>query len=134
MSSGMFEKGVKALMSGTVNLVNDDIVAALYDAGHHTPDLAGDETLADIPDGSLLSERSLTGKVVDGTTFRADAVTFAGVTEGTVTGVLLFKDTGHYDTSLLLCYIDNALELPHTADGSDITLAFDGGANGIFKL
>jgi hypothetical protein len=45
-----------------------------------------------------------------------------------------YKDTGTESTSLLIFYIDTATGLPCTPNGGNITVAWDSGANKIFKL
>ncbi len=48
--------------------------------------------------------------------------------------MILFKDTGVESTSRLIAYMDTAVGLPTTPNGSDINVVFDNGANKIFKL
>ena len=52
------------------------------------------------------------------------------------TGVTLviYRDTGVEGTSALIAYIDAATGLPITPNGGDIIVAWDNGANKIFKL
>lgn len=66
----------------------------------------------------------------------ADAadVTFTAVTGASVEAIVLFKDTGVETSSRLIAYIDTATGLPVTPNGGDITIAWDNGANKIFKL
>jgi len=134
MSSGMYEKGVNAIMGASIDLVNDRIAAWLIDTSFYTPDLNNHSSLSDVPEDSLLSEIVLTGKTLDGTTFRANDIVFPSVAGGKADAVILFVDTDEYESSLLICYLDNAPEFPITPDGTDITIHFDTGSNGIFKL
>jgi len=67
----------------------------------------------------------------------ADAadITFTAVAAGAACPYLIiYKDTGTAGTSPLIAYIDTATGLPVTPNGGDITVAFDNGANKIFKL
>jgi len=69
----------------------------------------------------------------------ADAV-FTAVTGDQCEALIIWKDGGGGGTSqsgttdLLIAYIDNATGLPITPNGADINLAWDNGANKIFKL
>lgn len=136
MASGMYENGVAEIMLGNVDLVNDPITALLIDTGFYTPDLSSDSVQSDIPEAARIAEVELTGNTIDGTVFRADDTTFNSVSSDydTAGAVVILKNTGTYNTSVLLAYIDNAPEFPITPDDSDIVIAWDTGANGIFKL
>lgn len=135
MTSGLYRAGVSAIMSGNIDLLNDSISAMLVDTTVYTVDLTSDSTQDDIPSAAQIAEVTLTGKTLDGTTFRASDATFTGVDSGeTIGAVIIFLDTDYDSTSLLLAYIDNADEFPLTTDGTAITVAFDTGDNGVFKL
>jgi len=121
-------------MGGEVDLVNDEIAVFLVNTDLYTVDLDADETLGDIPQAALVAEALLTGKTLDGSTFRADSAVLEAVEGDQVGALIIFKDTGDYNTSYLIFYGDNAPELPITPDGSDVTIAWDLGADGIFKL
>ena len=66
--------------------------------------------------------------------------TFTSVTGAQSSALVIWKDGGGGGTSvsgttdLLIAYIDNATGLPITPNGADINLAWDDGANKIFKL
>ena len=135
MATGMYDSGKVELMSGNIDLINDSISALLVDLSVYTPDLTVDVSLADIPEAARISETLLTGKGLDVTTFRADDSTFNAVTsDGTVTGVVVFLDTNIFSTSTLLCLYDSAAAFPITPDGTDITVQWDAGSDGILRL
>ena len=136
MASGMYEYGVAEIMRGNVDLINDSITALLVDPGFYTPDLSLDTSQDDIPEAARISEVELTGNTLDGTTFRADDVTFNSVptTVSEASAVVVFFNSGVYNTSTLIAYIDNAPEFPITPDGGDIVIAWDTGSDGIFTL
>lgn len=135
MSSGMYQNGLAALMRGDVDLINDKISCLLLDLNFYTPDLGLDKTQVDIPEDAYLSEVLLTNTNIDVTSFRADSAVFTALSAGKNVGALVvFKDTGVYDTSILLCFVDNAPELPLVTDGTDVVINWDTGVNGIFKL
>jgi hypothetical protein len=133
MATGMFENGVRAMMGADIDLVNDDI-AALLVTSLYTPDLVNDTDQSDIPEAAIIATKNLTGKTLDGTVFRADNTVFASVVGNDIAAIVLIKNTDSLGTSLLIQYIDNAPELPITPDGTDITIQWDLGVNGIFKL
>jgi hypothetical protein len=62
-------------------------------------------------------------------------ITFTTVpTGGPYEYLVIFKDAGTDTESPLIAYIDSATGLPVTANGGDINVAWDNGANKIFKL
>jgi hypothetical protein len=133
MATGMFENGVRAMMGADIDLVNDDI-AALLVTSLYTPDLVNDTDQSDVPEAAIIATKNLTGKTLDGTVFRADNTVFTSVVGNDIAAIVLIKNTDSLGTSLLIHYIDNAPELPITPDGTDITIQWDLGVNGIFKL
>ena len=64
----------------------------------------------------------------------ANDVTISGVTGIRCDYVAIFKDTGNDSTSDLVALIDTATGLPVTPNSGDISIAWDSGANKIFKL
>jgi hypothetical protein len=131
----MFDSGKTELMSGNIDLVNTSISAALLDLSLYSPDLVNDTSLADIPEAALVSETLLTSKTIDNTTFRADDAVFNSVTsEQTVTAVVVFVDAETFSASTLICLFDDAVAFPVTPDGTDITVQWDAGADGILRL
>lgn len=133
--SGFFENGITAIGRGDIDLLNDNIHAILVDIDQYTVDLNTHSTLGDIPEDSILAEQVLTGKTLDGTTFRADNTTFPNVPSGPNVGALIiFRDSGVLTTSYLMTYFNDTSELPITPDGTDITVEWNTGVNGIFKL
>lgn len=135
MASGMYENGVREIMRGNVDLINDTISALLVSASY-APDLSVDTVLSDIPEAARLSDVELTGNTIDVATFRADDATFNSVSSDLdpVVAVVLFKNSGAYSTSALLTYIDNASEFPIAPDDTDIIISWDTGSDGIFSL
>lgn len=136
MASGMYSRGVAAIMGGDIDLTNNTISAVLLStAGSYTPDLSADTFQTDIPEASQVAEVILTGKTIDGRTFRADDIVFPSVAAGVdLVAVVLLKDTGAQASSNLLCYLDNAVEFPITPDGTNVTIVWDTGTEGIFTL
>lgn len=125
----------------------DDIKACLVNVSGagtlYTVDLAQDEFLSDIPGASIISTSpNLTNKasqtgagattvggVADADDFVFSAVGPAGTT---IEALVVYKDTGTAATSPLIAYIDTGLAV--TANGGDISVAIDSGANRLFKI
>lgn len=134
MASG-YLKGIQALMGADIDLINDEIYAVLIDTAKYPDvDFTTDQYQSIVPDTAQLSEVELTGKTLDSTTFRADSPTFPNVVGDVVDAVLIYKNTGVTNTSRLIALLTEAPEFPITPDGSDITINFSVGADGIFTL
>lgn len=131
----LYAKGKQALL-GDLDWSAATIKSALVTSAY-TPNAATDEFLADIPGGAVLAtSAALTGKtLVDGVA-DADNATFAAVAGGGSDGefVVVYEDTGAGATSRLIVLVDTATGLPVTPNGGDIVVAWDSGANKIFKL
>lgn len=132
--AALYEYGIAQLMAGNIDLVNDEIAALLVNTEVYTVDLENDRAEEDIPEAAVLAEKRLTANTLDGTTFRADATTFPGVEGAQAGAVVIFKNTEYLETCTLIAYLDNAPGLPVTPTGDDITVSWDPGVNGIFKL
>lgn len=147
MANALYDKARQSFLSQSPALDwdTDTIKVFLVDSASYTPNLATDQFLSSVPGAAR--------KGNGGGSTRADAPTLAGktVTDGvadasdvTITAIpagaaleyiLVFKDDLVADASSpLICLIDTATGLPVTPNGADITIAFDNGANKIFKL
>ena len=137
MANALYQKFVESYMNqaaNQVNLASDTIKAILVDTGAYTVNLATHEFLSDIPGGAIIATGTLAGKSVTARVFDATDLVLSAVSGASVEAVVLYKDTGSGATSRLICYIDTATGLPVTPNGGDITIAWDNGANKIFKL
>lgn len=131
MPASLYVNGRIERAKGNADLLNDDIVLLLVDTDHYTVDLDNDRYQSDIPDNAQILEVSLTGKTLDGVSFRADEVSITGLTSGKIGAIIILQNTGYEDTSVLLSYhvADN---FPITANGQPITVGWD--AEGIFLV
>ena len=134
MSKGLYKNGVTEIMKGNIDLINSTISAMLIDTDSYTVDLTNDTDLSDIAAAAQISDTEMSGKTVDGTVFRANDTTFSSVTGTKVNAIVLFLDNDTEEASTLIYYADDAAEFPITPDGTDITIAWDTGANGIVKF
>lgn len=132
---GQYEKGVRHIMGKDVDLANDAIGVILVDLSIYVANLDTDESLANITVAAIIGEKLLTGKILDGTTFRADNVVFPAVpdTDPQIGAYVVFLDTGDLNTSWILYYDDESPPFPITPDGTEISIEWDAGPNGIFK-
>jgi len=128
----------------------DDIKAVLVNTVAGTPytvNLLTHEYLSEIAgDSRVATSANFTDKVFEinpgtyagGVADAADVV-FANVPAnpsgyGAIEALVIYKDTGDENTSPLIAYIDTATGLPVTPNGGNITVAWDNGANRIFKI
>lgn len=133
MANALYTKGKQAILSD-LDWTAATLKAVLLSSGY-TPDLATDAFLADIPGGAIIATSgALTGASATGGVADADDVTFGSVSGADADFAVIYEDTGSGATSRLLACIDTATGLPVTPNGGDITVAWDNGANKIFKL
>ncbi|PCH98485.1 MAG: hypothetical protein COB84_01860 [Rhodobacteraceae bacterium] len=135
MANAIYDLGRAAFGNAEIDWLGDTIKAILVDAADYTVNLATDNDLADIPAGARVATSSaLTSKTNVAGVMDADDVTWSSVTGDQSEAVVIYLDSGVEATSLLIAYIDSATNLPVTPNGGDITVAWDNGANKIFKL
>lgn len=137
MANAMFDKGRQKFLEGGIAWLTDNLKLVLVDAADYTVDLVNHEFLSDIPAGGRvatsgnLSGKSSTAGVADASDL---APAFASATGDISEYIVIYKDTTVASTSPLIGLIDTATGLPVTPNGGDINVAFDNGANKIFKL
>jgi hypothetical protein len=134
LANDLYRKGAQRILSGSINLAGDDIVALLMKAAY-VPSMSADEFVAQINADQLGAAVSLTAKsVLDGAFDAADA-TFLAIAAGeNVDSVVLAKNTGDPATSPLLAYIDVLTGFPFATNGGDIVIQWNNGATKIFSL
>jgi len=135
MANSLYDKGREAFLTGAINWSSDTIKVVLVDGADYTVNLSTDQYLSDVPSGARVATSSALGSKTT-TAGVADAadVTLTAVTGDPSEALVIYKDTGVASTSPLIAYIDTATGLPVTPNGGDITIAWDSGANKIFKL
>jgi hypothetical protein len=134
MANSLYTKAKQHLIDGTIDLDTNDIRAILVDGADYTPNLATHETLAAIPAaGRVAVSGALAGKTVTDGVFDANDITISAVTGDQFEYIVLYQHTGA-ESALLIALIDTATGLPCTPNGGDISIAWDNGANKIFKL
>jgi hypothetical protein len=135
MANALYDYGREGFLDGSIDWDTDNIKVVLVDTATYTVNTATDQHLDDIPAGERVATSSnLSSKTVtDGVADAAD-VTFSTVTGDQAEALVIYQDSGVESTSRLIAYIDTATGLPVTPNGGDITIAWDDGANKIFKL
>ena len=137
MANALYDLGRQAFLEGSIAWLTDSIKAVLVNiqGGHYAVNLATDQFLSAIAagdrvaiSGALASKTSAAG-VAD-----AADVTWSAVSGAQCGAIVLYKDTGNAATSPLIAYLDTVTGLPVTPSGADIAIAWDSGANKIFRL
>ena len=138
MANGMYDAGRNAFLQGDIDWLVDDIRVVLVDVtgGTYVPSLAADDFLADIPvaDRVAVMPAQMTGKTAVAGVADAADVTLAAVTGDQSEAIVVYKHTGSDATAALIAFFDTATGLPVLPNGGNITIAWDNGANKIFKL
>ncbi len=133
MASGLYDKGREGFLDGSIDWDTDTIKVVMVDSADYTVALATHDFIDDVPviarvgTAQTLATKTVTAGVAD-----AADVTFTAVTGDSVEALVVYKDTGSEATSRLICYIDGFTAV--TPNGGNINVAWDNGANKIFKL
>lgn len=142
MANALFDPGREGFLDGTIDWDTATIKAALvrgytFSAAHKfVSDVtgAGGTLVATSP---ALASKTVTGGVADA----ADTAFTAVPAGAAIPAIIVFQSsavTGGADVAAtaqrVIAYIDTATGLPVTPNGGDIAVAWDNGANRIFKL
>lgn len=133
MANALYDKGRQAFLEGSIAILTDDIKLCFVDAGVYTPNLATDDFLNDIT-SVIATSGNFANKTSAAGVFDADDVVVTAVAGAQFEYVVIYKDTTVAGTSPLIALIDTATGLPFTPTGNNITVAWDNGANKIWKL
>ena len=136
MANVLFDSGRQGFLEGSADWDTNEIRDVLVDHGMDTPLPTSDDFLDDIMAGArvAVSAAGLTTKTVTDGVADADDDVMTTVSGATVESIVIYEHTGTDSTSSLLVFIDTATGLVLTPNGGDVTIAWDGGANRIFKL
>lgn len=133
MANALYDKGREKFLTGAINASADTLKCALL-KDTYAPTLASDEFYSTLSAHVVGTPQTLTSKTVTGGVFDAADVTFLTVPTAAVKYCAIYKDTGTAATSPLIALFDTAAGLPVSTNGGDIIIAWDSGANKIFKL
>lgn len=135
MANSMYAKGKQNILDGNIDFSSDTIKAVFLDGADYTPNLSTDDALNDIPGAAIVGTAvALASKTLTDGVFDAADTTLTAVTGDVAEYILLYKDSGTSSTSWLIALYDTATGLPFTPNGGDAVIAWDNGANKIFKI
>lgn len=137
MANGLYPKGRQKFLEGAIAWLTDTIKVTAVDSGYTYN--AAHDFFDDVGAGARVVTSSALGTKTstDGVADAAD-VLYAAVPAGdTITGLVVWKDTGVEATSPLIAFYDTkadttAINVP--TNGGDITVAWSNGADKMFKL
>ena len=142
MANNLYDKGREAFLTGQINWLSDTIKVSLLGVPvgantlayvARTSGVGSHEYLSSIPVENVLATTQLQNKSSSDGVADADDPLFSGVS-GTITGIVIYKDTGVRTTSRLIAHIDDINGVFHQASGEDIKISWDNESNKIFKL
>jgi hypothetical protein len=134
VANTLYDLGRQAFLEGDLDWTGQDMRVILIDTADYTFNQAHD-FLNDVPAGARVAvSGALTGKTATNGVADADDVVFTAVTGDQSEALIIYQHTGTETTSRLVAYIDTATGLPVTPNGGNINVAWDSGANRIFKL
>lgn len=135
MANALYDKGRESFLKGEISWSANDIKAVLIDLADYTPNLATHQYLSDIPGAArVATSPNFANKTTAAGVADADNITWTSVTGDPSEALVIYQDSGSAGTSRLIAFIDTATGLPVTPNGGDIIVAWDDGANKIFKL
>jgi|SRR5262252_4543149 len=142
MASALWDPGREGFLAGEIDWDTAVVKASLvrgytFTAAHKFVSDATGAGATLVSTSAALGTKTITSGVAD-----AADVTFSAVPSGAaITAIFVFQSsavTGGADVAAtaqrLIAFIDTATGLPVTPNGGDITVAWDNGANRIFKL
>ena len=134
MDNVLFDKGREGILDTTIAMTGDVRVMLVKTAYTFS---AAHQFLSDITAGNDNGRSAALGtKTYASGVFDAADTTLTATAAAASNALVLFLHTGVDATARLICYVDNAATgLPFTPAASQtVNIAFDNGANKIFKL
>lgn len=134
MANALYDKGREGFLDGSIDWDTDDIRVMLvkstysFSAAH---DFVDDVVAHDNGRSAALGSKTVTSGVAD-----AADTSLVATDAAACASLVIFQHTGNDATARLIAYIDTpSAGLPFTpAAGQTVNIAWDGGANKIFKL
>lgn len=135
MANALYDAGRNGYLTGDNDWNTNDNRIIFIDEADDTIDLAADDFLDDRAAGSrVATSAGLANEAAAAGVADADDITLNTVTGDPFESIDIYEHTGTESTSSLIANIDTATGLPCTPNGGNITVAWDSGANKIFKL
>jgi hypothetical protein len=133
MASALYDKGRDKFLNGDLDWVGATTVKIALCSATYVANMSTDEFFSSVSSAVIGTPMTLSNRSSAGGVANADDVTSAAVATGsTISQVVIYESTGTDSTSPLIARIDFASPVP--TNGGTVTLAFDNGANKIFKL
>lgn len=135
MASALFDKGREGFLDGSIDWDTGDIRVMLTKTAY-TVNLATHNFLTDaVASGDNGRSASLGTKTVTAGVADAADTTITATAASACNALIIYQHTGSDATARMIAYIDTATGLPFTPSVSQVVpIAFDNGANKIFKL
>ena len=136
MANALFNSARQSFLEGNIAILTVDIKLVFVDEDDDVPNVSTDDFLDDIAAGArVATSGNFAGKSSTDGVFDATDVVVATVTGDEFESIVIYNDTPAGDGAKdLIAYIDVATGLPFTPTGNNVTVAWDNGANRIFKL
>lgn len=138
MANGVYDAGIHAFMRGDIIWKagsSQTFKAVIVDTASYSVNFATHVALSDISVGMRVATTTVTPADPAGRSLDATDLLFPTVA-GTITAeaLAIYKDTGVASTSTLLFYIDTAVGLPITTNGTDIVVQWDNTTPHIWRV
>jgi predicted enzyme related to lactoylglutathione lyase len=134
MANAVYSSAKKLLLDADIDLLVDTIKVTLIDSDYTYS--AGHDYYNDVAAGARIATATLGTKTTTAGTFDSADPTFTSVAGGnTVTGMIVWKDTGVESTSPLIAYYDtnaSAAAISFATSGGNITVGVS--ASGWFAI
>ena len=139
MSNHLFPNGKQRILEGSIAILTDSIKLALIGSGYTQSDThTWYSDLGANVISTPVAMASKTSNVPTGGVFNAASVTFPAVASGsTISGLVIYKDTGTTTTSPLIVWYDTKADstaISVATNGGDVTVNFSTGASRVFQL
>lgn len=142
LANALYDLGREGFLAGEIDADTATIKAVLIDTGLYTVDLATHKFLSSVASGArVATSAALASKTIAAGVFDAADVVYAALAGASVEAIVLVQSSavgGGADVAdtaqRLIVFIDTATGLPYTPSSADLTVAWDNGANRIFKL
>lgn len=135
MANALYGLARQAFLDGDLDWSANDIKMTLVDTADYTVSIDTHQYYSSVTAaGRVATSSNFTSKTSTLGVADAEDVTFPAVTGDVSEALVIWQDSGSSTTSRVIAYLDSAGGLPITPNGGNITVAFDSGANKIFKL
>lgn len=135
MANALYGKGREKFLNADIDWSVDTIKVALVDTASYTVAIDTDEFYSTVSAAVVGTPQTLASKTATLGVADAADISFTGLVGApSIEALVIYKDTGVDATSPLIAYIDTASGLPVTSGATQVDVAWDNGANKIFKL